>query len=79
MTVVLMTKCIDADEAFSFVDGRLLSLIFAMLCVGAALQSSGAVILIANAISPFINSLPSIFYYTYNISNIFNFNGISKQ
>ena len=61
MTVVLMTKCIDADEAFSFIDGRLLSLIFAMLCVGAALQSSGAVILIANAISPFINSLPPFF------------------
>ena len=61
MTVVLMTKCIDADEAFSFIDGRLLSLIFAMLCVGAALQSSGAVILIANAISPVINSLPPFF------------------
>jgi di/tricarboxylate transporter len=61
MTVVLMTKCIDADEAFSFVDGRLLSLIFAMLCVGAALQSSGAVILIANTISPFINSFPPFF------------------
>ena len=61
MTVVLMTKCIDADEAFSFIDGRLLSLIFAMLCVGAALQSSGAVNLIANAISPIINSLPPFF------------------
>ena len=72
MTVVLSTKCIDADEAFSFVDGRLLSLIFAMLCVGAALQSSGAVILIANAISPLIKSLPPFFiiFTIYLISSI---------
>ncbi|MEL6296895.1 MAG: TrkA C-terminal domain-containing protein, partial [Pseudomonadota bacterium] len=31
---VLWTRCIDADEAFSFVDGRLLALIFAMLAIG---------------------------------------------
>ncbi len=43
VAVVLLTRCIDADEAFSFVEGRLLALIFAMLAVGAALESSGAV------------------------------------
>ncbi len=43
VAVVLLVRCIDADEAFSFVDGRLLALIFAMLAVGAALQVSGAV------------------------------------
>jgi di/tricarboxylate transporter len=43
VALVLVTRCIDADEAFSFVDGRLLALIFAMLAVGAALEASGAV------------------------------------
>jgi di/tricarboxylate transporter len=58
VTVVLMTGCIDADEAFGHVDGRLLALIFAMLGVGAALQSSGAVALIADALAPVMLVLP---------------------
>ncbi|CUH87217.1 transporter, divalent anion:Na+ symporter (DASS) family [Phaeobacter sp. CECT 5382] len=58
VALVLITRCIDADEAFSFVDGRLLALIFSMLAIGAALQSSGAVSLIANAIAPSLTGLP---------------------
>ncbi len=58
VAVVLLTRCIDAEEAFSFVDGRLLALIFSMLAVGAALQHSGAVALIVNAISPTLGTLP---------------------
>lgn len=58
VTVVLITRCIDADEAFSFVDGRLLTLIFAMLAIGVALQSSGAVSLIVDAIAPYLSMLP---------------------
>jgi len=58
VTVVLVTGCIDAEEAFSFIDGRLLALIFAMLAVGAALDSSGAVGMIAGALSPVMQSLP---------------------
>ena len=61
VTVVLMTGCIDAEEAFSYVDGRLLALIFAMLGVGAALQSSGAVALVSNALSPVMLTLPPFF------------------
>ncbi len=61
VTIVLMTGCIDAEEAFSFVDGRLLALIFAMLGVGSALQSSGAVGIIADAISPVMMVLPPFF------------------
>ena len=53
VTVVLTTGCIDAEEAFSYIEGRLLALIFAMLGVGAALQSSGAVAMIADALAPF--------------------------
>ena len=58
VAVVLVTGCIDADEAFSFIDGRLLALIFAMLAVGAGLESSGAVGLIVQAFAPLLGQLP---------------------
>ena len=58
VAVVLVTRCIDADEAFSFVDGRLLALIFAMLGIGAALEASGAVTMIVEAVAPGLAMLP---------------------
>jgi di/tricarboxylate transporter len=61
VAAVLLTRCIDADEAFSFVDGRLLTMIFAMLAVGAGLEHSGAVELIVNAIAPALGDLPPFF------------------
>jgi di/tricarboxylate transporter len=58
VAIVLATRCIDADEAFGFVDGRLLALIFGMLGVGAGLDNSGAVQLIVNAVAPGLANLP---------------------
>ncbi len=58
VAVVLFTRCIDADEAFGMVDGRLLALIFSMLAIGAALEASGAVRLIAEAAAPILTDLP---------------------
>ncbi|AEI93163.1 MULTISPECIES: SLC13 family permease [Roseobacter] len=58
VAVVLVTGCIDADEAFSFVEGRLLALIFSMLTIGAALQQSGAIALIVDSISPTLMMMP---------------------
>ncbi|WP_435310145.1 SLC13 family permease [Primorskyibacter sedentarius] len=58
VALVFFTRCIDADEAFSFVDGRLLSLIFAMLAIGTALQASGAVELIVRGVAPYLGMLP---------------------
>ncbi len=58
VALVLLTRCIDAEEAFAFVDGRLLALIFSMLAVGAALDHTGAVALIAQAIAPWLGGLP---------------------
>ena len=58
VSFVLITRCIDAEEAFSFVDGRLLALIFSMLAIGAALEASGAVALIVSAIAPALGNLP---------------------
>lgn len=57
VAVVLVTRCIDADEAFGFIDGRLLALIFGMLVVGAGLQSSGAVEWIVGGVAPGMTNL----------------------
>ncbi|MGR3364514.1 MAG: SLC13 family permease [Maritimibacter harenae] len=58
VAVVFLTRAVDADEAFSQVDGRLLALIFSMLAIGAALDASGAVELIARGLAPTIETLP---------------------
>ncbi|MEO0370842.1 MAG: SLC13 family permease [Pseudomonadota bacterium] len=58
MAVLFLTRCVDADEAFSFIDGRLIALIFAMLAVGAALEETGAVKLLADALAPLLMSAP---------------------
>ncbi|RVT85677.1 SLC13 family permease [Rhodobacteraceae bacterium CCMM004] len=60
VAVILLARCVDADEAFSFVEGRLLALIFAMLAVGAALQETGAVALLVEAVSPVLQGLPPV-------------------
>ncbi len=58
VALVLLSRAIDAEEAFGFVDGRLLALIFAMLAIGAALEASGAVAMIAEALAPALAQLP---------------------
>ncbi len=59
VVLVLAARCIDADEAFNFVDGHLLVLIFAMLTIGIGLEQSGAVELIATALAPVLSVLPA--------------------
>ncbi len=61
MATVFITRCIDSDEAFSFIDGRLLALIFAMLAVATALETSGAIDLIVGFFAPLIGDLPPFF------------------
>ena len=58
VTLILITRCIDSDEALGFVDGRLMATIFAMLAVGEALDQSGAVELIVTAVKPLMINLP---------------------
>jgi len=58
VALVLITRCIDAEEAFSYIDGRLLALIFAMLAIGAALEASGAVRIIVEFLAPALSDLP---------------------
>lgn len=78
MAVIFLTRCIDADEAFSFIDGRLLALIFAMLAVATALETSGAIHLLVDAFAPLIMGLPpfliiwSIYLLTSVLSELIN-------
>jgi di/tricarboxylate transporter len=60
VTVILLTRCIDSDEAFSYVDGRLLALIFSMLVVGAGLDQSGAARLLVSWVEPVLIGLPPV-------------------
>lgn len=59
VAVIFLTRCIDADEAFSFIDGQLLALIFSMLVVGAALDHTGAARLIVSWVEPALMHLPT--------------------
>lgn len=56
--IVLLTRCIDASEAWGSIDGDVLILIFAMLAVGAALEAAGSVALMVDAIQPFLMNAP---------------------
>jgi di/tricarboxylate transporter len=58
VAVVLVARVLDSDEAFGFVDAQLMVLIFAMLAVGLALDNSGAVQLIVDALTPYLMGLP---------------------
>jgi di/tricarboxylate transporter len=57
VALILITRCIDSDEALGFVDGRLMAMIFAMLAVGEGLDASGAVELIVVAVEPWMQGL----------------------
>lgn len=72
VAIVLFTRCIDSEEAFSHVDGQLLALIFSMLVVGAALESSGAVEMIAGGLSPWMMTLPpwAVVFCVYSLSMV---------
>ena len=58
VVVILLTRCIDADEAFGYIDGRLLAMILGMLAVGQGLDHSGAVQLVVDAITPALQGMP---------------------
>jgi di/tricarboxylate transporter len=83
VAVVLVTGCIDADEAFSFVDGRLLALILGMLAVGAGLQHTGAISLIVDQIVPLLGNVPPqvvvlvVFLMTSTLTEIVSNNAVA--
>ena len=62
VALVLLTGCIDAEEAFSFIDGRLLALIFSMLAIGAGLEATGGIRLVVEALAPWLGTLPPVLF-----------------
>ncbi len=68
--VILLTRCIDAEEAWSSLDGNVLVLIFAMLAVGLALDNAGSVQLIVNELTPILNNVPpwALVFAVYGLS-----------
>ena len=57
VAAVLLTKCIDSEEAWGAIDGNVLVLIFAMLAVGKGLENAGTVQLIIDTALPLLNML----------------------
>jgi di/tricarboxylate transporter len=60
VAAILLLRCIENDEAWQSIDGSILILIFAMLIVGAGLESTGAVELIVGALTPWLAGLHPI-------------------
>jgi di/tricarboxylate transporter len=58
VALVLVTRCLDIDEAFESVDWQVMALLLTMLAVGAALESSGAISLVVDAAVPWLQGLP---------------------
>ena len=67
VAAILLSRCIDGDEAFEAV-----ILIFSMLAIGAALQKSGSILMIVNAISPQLIGLHPFFiiWFIYILTSI---------
>jgi len=55
--VVLLTECIDPEEAWRSVDGSVLVLIFAMLGIGSGLEAIGTVRLVVDWVAPWLGTL----------------------
>lgn len=58
---VLATRCIEPDEAFEAVDWRVLSLILAMLAIGAGIENSGLVEIIVGGLGAALDGAPPIY------------------
>lgn len=58
--VVLVTRCIEPDEAFEAVDWRVLSLLLAMLAIGSGIDKSGLVRAIVGGVQPLLHGAPPV-------------------
>jgi di/tricarboxylate transporter len=58
VAIILLLRCIDADEAWGSIDASILILILAMLVVGDGLQQAGSIELIVGAIAPLLSEMP---------------------
>jgi di/tricarboxylate transporter len=52
VTIALLTRCIDAEDAWAALDGNVVVLIFAMLAFGSGLQEAGTIDLLVDFLAP---------------------------
>ncbi|MFN4288651.1 MAG: SLC13 family permease [Brevundimonas sp.] len=58
VAIILLFRCVDAEEAWAAIDGEVLVLIFAMLAIGAGLQNAGTINAIVGFATPWLMVLP---------------------
>lgn len=61
VAIVLVTRCIDPEEAWHAIEGNVLILIVGMLAIGLGLQGAGTIDLIVNAVQPALIVMPVFF------------------
>lgn len=69
---VLCSRCIDIEEAYEFVDGKILVLIFSMLAIGRSLELNGIISGLTKVVDPYLNFLPLfiIIWFLYFITSV---------
>jgi di/tricarboxylate transporter len=81
--VILVTRCIDSEEAWGTIDGDVLILIFAMLAVGLALEASGAVAMMVGWVEPSLAGQPmwvlvfGIYFFALILSELLSNNAVA--
>lgn len=55
--IILFTRVLDAEEAWSYMDGNVLILIVSMLMIGTGLHNTGAIETLVNHVQPYLQGL----------------------
>lgn len=81
--LILITRCIDPEEAWAAIDGDVLILIFAMLAVGLALEQAGSVALMVGWVTPLLQHAPPwaliflIYFFSLLLSELLSNNAVA--
>ncbi|WP_311266723.1 SLC13 family permease [Sphingobium sp. WCS2017Hpa-17] len=81
--LILVTRCIDPEEAWGAIDGDVLILIFAMLAVGLALEQAGSVALMVGWVTPLLQHAPPwalvflIYFFALLLSELLSNNAVA--
>ncbi|MFL2802314.1 MAG: SLC13 family permease [Paracoccaceae bacterium] len=69
---VLCSRCIDIEEAYEFIDGKILVLIFSMLAIGRSLELNGLISGLTKTVDPYLSFLPLfiIIWFLYFLTSI---------
>ncbi|MDF1607812.1 SLC13 family permease [Hoeflea sp. YIM 152468] len=55
--MILLSRCVEAEDAWKSIDGSILVLIFAMLAIGRGLDNTGVVQSLVDAVTPFLKTV----------------------